>query len=182
MMSQIPTPRAALPAHREAVRLLDCLIGSADPAPRNGGTTFAAILTEPVFDRLTLWLMAEPVATSYTPDPIAAAQREAARLLRAIMSCLLRAGPAPGGGLRLVFEWDDDLHDRAMVWGSAIEDCEILDEDDEDGADAERPDHPPEDLTALDVGVPQDMAGLVLDLYAGASHPAPEVPGHLSTA
>ncbi|WP_145984816.1 hypothetical protein [Methylobacterium aquaticum] len=122
-------------------------------------------LTVPVFDRLTVWLKAGPIAAPYAPGALAAAQREAARLLRAVFGCLQRIRPAPTGGLRLTFEWDNDLHDRVMVWGTALEDHEILDEDDEDGADREPPDYSLSRL-ALEPGVPQEMAGLVLGLYA----------------
>lgn len=142
MTSVLPNPCAALPAAREAVRLLDMLLGDANPVPAGNGFAFAASLSAPDFDRLSLWLVRPEPPAPPTFDPIAAAQRAAARLLKAVMLRVDTIRPLPSGAVILTFACPDTLHDELMVWGAAVEDLEILAEDDEDGADAERTDDP----------------------------------------
>ncbi|WP_133123629.1 hypothetical protein [Methylobacterium frigidaeris] len=101
------------------------------------------------------------------------------RLLRAIIEKHgLDIVPAPDGTVRFAFKADVSFLDRLAMWGSSVEDLEGLDDDDEDGGDQETPEYreaappaaPPETgcapLTALSLGVPQEMAAVVRDLYA----------------
>ncbi len=142
MAPALRNPLATLSAAREAVRLLDMLLGDANAELAGDGFAFAVSLSGADFDRLTLWLFhTEPTAPP-TFGPIAAAQRAAVRLLQAVMLRVDTIRPLPSGAVILTFACPDTLHDELMVWGAAIEDLEILAEDDEDGADAEQTDDP----------------------------------------
>jgi hypothetical protein len=146
-------------AYREAVRLLDCLLASASPGPKHRGFGFTAILVAPAFDRLATWLASRPDLAAISPCPMAAAQREAVRLLPALMARVETIRPLPSGAVECRFACGAVLFDRLMVWGAAVEDMEVWGEDDEDGADAEPPDYPPDGLVVeVYVGAPKSVA------------------------
>ncbi|WP_203159522.1 hypothetical protein [Methylobacterium aquaticum] len=123
------------------MRLLDCLLASASPGTKPRGFSLTAILVAPAFDRLATWLASRPDPTAISACPIEAAQREAARLLPALMARVETIRPLPSGAIECRFACDAVLFDRLMVWGAAVEDLEAWGEDDEDGADAEPPDY-----------------------------------------
>ena len=159
MTSPVPTPHAAIAAYREAVRLLDCLLASASPGPKHRGFGFTAILVAPAFDRLATWLASRPAPAAISACPMAAAQREAVRLLPALMARVETIRPLPSGAVECRFACGAVLFDRLMVWGAAVEDLEAWGDDDEDGADAEPPDYQPDSVEVeVYVGAPQGVA------------------------
>ncbi|MCF4130266.1 hypothetical protein [Methylobacterium sp. SyP6R] len=144
MASIHPRARIVLSAAREAVRLLDAVLCGAAPDPGGNGFAIRADVTARVLDRITLWLAARPAPPPASACPLAAAQREAADLLTALIERLETVRPLPSGGVELRFASGAALFDRLMVWGAAIEDMEVSGEDDEDGADAEPIDYWPD--------------------------------------
>lgn len=179
MIVQASPARACAPALRQAVRLLDALLSEGSPVQDGARFTFSATLSASSYDSLSLWLVGPDLTLPRGVDPLAAAQREAVRLLRTVMRDIDIIRPLADGSIRMIFVCDDVLHDDLMIWGAAVEDMEVLAEDDEDGADAEPPDHPLDSQAALPPEAPREIARLTLELFA--AHP-PMAPDHLPAA
>ena len=65
----------------------------------------------------------------------------------------------PSGAVECRFACGAVLFDRLMVWGAAVEDLEAWGDDDEDGADTEPPDYPPDSVEVeVYVSAPQGVA------------------------
>ena len=173
-----------------ASRLLATLLVGADVPEVTGDTArLVSIVPLAFLDAYTDWIeayqapraappRAAPDASGAWSGVLLPAQREAARLLVELFDLIDidTIAPHPSGGYRMAITCPLAAHDRLALWGASLD---LL---------ADLFDDPPPDglglspITALEAGVPQAMAGLVRDLYAAASRPAPEAPGHLSAA
>ncbi|MCF4130267.1 hypothetical protein [Methylobacterium sp. SyP6R] len=100
--------------------------------------------------------------------------REAERLLPEIFDGIGDVVAAPAGGYDIAITVSLAMHDRLALWTAGLDLVEHL---------IERAASPqPLPLTALEPGVPQELAGLVLGLYAAQARTTSKVPGHFSAA
>jgi hypothetical protein len=167
-----------------APRLLATLLVGADVPEVTGDTArLVSIVPLAFLDAYTNWIAAyqAPRATPprTVPDASGAwsgillpAQREAARLLVELFDLIDidTITPHPSGGYRMVIACPLAAHDRLALWGASLDLlADLFDAPADDGPD-------PDPITALEPGVPQEMAGLILGLYGAAPTPEPDAP------
>ncbi len=169
-----------------ALRLLATLMARAC-APAVAGDVVRVDTIVPVsfLDAYLAWIRAEGAAAAAPPPRtvpdlsgawsgvLLPVQREAARLLADLFPAVEVITPLPAGGLRLTVVCTLAMHDRMALWYPCL--GLIADAFKDPAADGAGP----APITSLEPGVPQHLAGPVLDLYRAAS---PRAPGDSSAA
>ena len=183
MTDEAASTGASQPSPCDLLRLLaSILVGARPPVIAGGSATLTVWLPLQALDDLV-----DAVAEIVDPDtadgpPNASGawsgvllpmQREAARLLPEILDGIGAIEPYPPGGCDVTMTLALAVHDRLALWGASLDLVAHLIEPIE-----ARPALP---LTSLDPAVPQEMAAIILDLYA-QGRPTPESPDQLSAA
>lgn len=172
------------PAPCEALRLLAALVEGARPPVIAGDVaTIATWVPYGVLDDLpdcvagldpTPPAAGPPDASGAWSGSLLPMLREAERLLPEILDGIGDVSAAPAGGYDLIVTVNLAVHDRLALWAAGLDLVEHL---------VDCPAPPPAlPLTALELGVPQEMAAIMLSLYAAQASPTPEAPGRLSAA
>lgn len=167
-----------------APRLLATLLVGAD-APEVIGDTARLVSVVPLafLDAYADWIAAyeapRAAPSRAVPDASGAwsgvllpAQREAARLLVELFDLIDidTITPHPSGGYRMAITCPLAAHDRLALWGGCLDlVADLFDDPPPDGSRLGP-------ITALEPGVPQEMAGLILGLYGAAPPPEPDAP------
>lgn len=182
-MSRPIPPEGCASAPCDALRLLACFLGGARPPVIAGDVgTVTTWVPLRVLDDLPGIVagIADPDATAAGPPDASGSWsgvllpmlREAGRLLPDILDGIGAIEPYPAGGCYVTVTLALALHDRLALWGANLDLVTHLIEPIEA--------RPPLPLTTIEPGVPQDMAGIIRDLYAAAPRPAPDAPGRTS--
>jgi hypothetical protein len=167
-----------------APRLLATLLVGADVPEVTGDTArLVSIVPLAFLDAYTDWIAAYQAPRAAPPRAVPdasgawsgillPAQREAARLLVELFDLIDidTITPHPSGGCRMAITCPLAAHDRLALWGGCLDlVADLFDDPPPDGSGLGP-------ITALEPGVPQEMASLILGLYGEAPNPAPEIP------